>query len=129
MDYRDPPCAFCTTPRIDDCARCKAPLCLTHRLREPALWCVVCERERVDDIEFAVARAKLSSPAWSEHDEDLSKRFGPREGIGNLLSTVWHVATGPRRIRRARRAAMEAFPDKSLAEIASWRAANFRTET
>jgi len=89
-----------------------------------AEWCGVCERERLDDIEFAVAEAKLASPRMFDNDDSFQRA----EGFANLVSFLWHVASGPSRIRQARRAAMRAFAGKSLGEIAAWRATNVRHE-
>ena len=126
MDYRDPPCAFCRTPRVGICPRCESQACSEHGIQGNTPWCAVCEKERIDDIELAVAQAKLASPwmmeggTWREDDA---------AGALNIVSVLGHIVTGPIRVYRARRAAQRAFPHKSLDEIASWRASNFRPET
>ena len=65
--------------------------------------------------------AKLSSPSMAEDDGTFAKR-----GViaFNLASVVWHAATRPLRIRRARLASNVTFADKSLADIEAWRASN-----
>ena len=123
MSYRDPLCGFCRQPPVASCARCKAPVCAAHT-RENAPWCAVCELERVDDVELAVAIAKLASPAMV----DVDVFAGRSAGLPNLVSLVWHLAARPFRIRGARLAAERAFADKSRAEIEGWRASNFRPE-
>jgi len=115
MDIRHPPCAFCRTPRVRNCPRCEAPGCADHGVRGDALWCAVCEKERIDDVKFAVAQAKLASP-WIDKSS-----WGGDRSVVKLVSVLAHVVTGPIRVFRARRAAEQAFPNKSREEIASWR--------
>jgi hypothetical protein len=98
-----------------------------HGIQGKTPWCVVCEQERVDDIELAVAQAKLASP-WTL-EEGTSWRGDDAVGAFNILSVLGHIVSGPIRVMRARRAAERAFPLKSLDEIASWRASNLRPET
>jgi hypothetical protein len=108
------------------CPRCKSQACSEHGLQGNTPWCAVCEKERIDDIELAVAEAKLASPTMVE---GTTWREDNAAGAFNIVSVLGHIVTGPIRVMRARRAARRAFPHKSLDEIALWRASNFRAET
>src|SRR4051812_33181143 len=125
MDYRDPPCAFCRTPPVGICPRCKSKACAEHGIQGNTPWCAVCEKERIDDIELAVMQAKLASPTMIE---GTTWREDNATGAFNIVSVLGHIITGPIRVFRARRAAQRAFPHKPPDEISLWRASNLRAD-
>jgi hypothetical protein len=88
-------------------------VCATHG--RPASWCAVCERERQDEVEFAVAAASLRSPTMLDPDS-------PGGSIAfNAASVLINAALRPWRKRRARQDAERAFATKPAEEIAAWR--------
>jgi hypothetical protein len=111
------------------CPRCESHVCSEHGVQGSTPWCAICEKERLDDVDFAVAQAKLASP-WMMKGESLG--WGWRgdwsgddaAGAVNIVSVLAHVVTAPIRVFRARRAAERAFPQKSHEEITAWRASN-----
>jgi hypothetical protein len=107
-----------------NCPRCGARVCSAHA--PPVSWCDVCERERQDDVQFAVMAATLKSPTMLDVDDQ--RGMGGTGIAFNAASVVIHAALRPWRKWRARRYAEHAFLRKPAEEIAAWRRTNLRDE-
>jgi hypothetical protein len=120
-DYRTPTCAYCEAPSLSPCPRCGCNACADHRLER---WCSLCERERIDERDFAVATAKLRSPTLIDTTEDDRYRVNSLHVSFNLISLLVHVVTGPYRTWRARDDSHRAFVKRTAEEIDAWRRIN-----